>query len=285
MSDLVTLSDVKIYMNLSGSDLDDQLNMFIDQASQMIKNELGCDIVETTYTKEIHNGDVGSFLWLDNWPVTDVSRIAQDRETVLSVTYDSTDASMATVQITETAVKLKKVVSGVTTSNTLLFVDYTTIADLATAINALGSWTTTAVSNYSTWPTTDLIQIPARNGNETEVDLEVPEDTETSCELDSPDKGRLYNPYGWYAGSRNILCDYTAGWSTIPQGIQAACFELVSFLYNLSSKDGSLRSEKIGDYGYTVADRIGAVFSATGGEKISNMIASKLLPYKRTLIY
>jgi len=284
---LITLGDARLLLGKGATDTaDDQLiDMIIGQASVLIAKELGYNPIENSY-KEFHAGS-GDFLWLENIPVSSVDLISTDRDDVLSVIYDSTEASYATVEVTTTALKLRKRVSGTLTTNTLVLSDYDTIADLDTAIDALTPWTCTPVSSFSTWAASSLIPMPAQHASNSQATFSVPTTPEDDVEL-TPETGCLYNWRGWSpsSGVRNVYVEYTAGWTRadLPEPLKSACLELVALMYNMSKKDGSLKSEELGDYEYTMADRLGAVFSATGGTSVSNMIAMKLGPYKRFLV-
>ena len=56
-------------------------------------------------------------------------------------------------------------------------------------------------------------------------------------------------------------------------------------LTDMASRDMTLKSEKIGDYAYTIADTLAAVFAGSCDEKTSGMIAAKLAPYRRQLVF
>ena len=85
------------------------------------------------------------------------------------------------------------------------------------------------------------------------------------------------------AGFDSIYVTYTAGYNRwqVPEPLESACLELMSMLYNLAKKDPSLKSESIGEYKYTMADRLNALFSASGGTSVSNLIGLKILPFQR----
>lgn len=281
---IVSLADVKRYLDISGTDDDRLLDALALQASVWIRKEIGCDIVRAAYSLEPHDGDGGRFLFLDNWPIDSVERVSVGKDDAITVSY-SGGGSHAMVAVTDTKVRLRAAVSGSWSNTDFVKSDHATVDSMATAISGESGFSASVVSSFSGWPSGDLLPAPAKDvsGANEQADLEVPDDCETDYEIWDADWGVLYSPIGWTRGRRNVFADYTGGWTRadIPEPIQSACLELASLLYNVSRKDPSLRSEKIGDYSYTMADRLDAVFSATGSSSTSNMIRAKIAPYRR----
>lgn len=259
------------------------LTKLIDEASAMIKNEVGRDIEATTYTKELYSGDGSNWLWLNNYPIISVERVSIGRISPISVSFSATNASRASVEITDTKCILRSVVAGSSNTTELTLADYATLEDLEEAIEAVSGWSARVQDNYGSYPSADLIRAGAKSCLDKWISLEMPKEGETDYEVYAED-GRLYNPYGWTKGYNNICVDYRAGYETIPDDIQSACCELVKLMYGISKRDISVKSEKIGSYQYTVADRIGAIFSTTGKEVMSNLIRTKLQPYYRIVV-
>jgi len=260
------------------------LEMLINHATTLIENELGYKIKKRTH-REYYSGQGTSHLWLENIPIVNINMLSEGRDDAMTVTYDNGDAAYATVEVTDSSVRLRKKVSGNTTVNELAFSDYTTIGSLDTAIDELSGWTATVVSSFDDYPTSDLIVSPAKSANDADVTLEVPSACETDYEIEDADIGRIYNPYGFTRGHKNWFIEYVAGYDTVPAPIESACLELVGMMYNLSTRDTSLKSERIGDYSFTMADRLDTIFSATGDVKTANLISLKLAPYRRSLVF
>ena len=285
---LTSLENVKVYLGISSSNTaDDQLlDLLINQACVMIQKELGTNIVKTTYTREVHDGDGENYIVLEHYPIIEISRVAVGRDTAMTVEYDATDASHATVQVTASEIKLKKIVQGVSTINSFALSDYATVDSLETAIDALSNWDAVVQTNFSGYPANELIPIAGYYANDSKASLEIADQNEVDIEIDSVKWSILYNPYGFDSGIRNVIVDYVAGYEreNIPEPLASSCMELAGILYNMSKKDSSLKSEKLGQYGYTLADRVGAMFSSTGAQDVSNMVAMKIAQYKRILL-
>ncbi len=284
---LISLADAKRYMNISTAETDNDrlLDALVTQACVMIQKELGCDIIEMDYTKEVHSGRGRKMLTLKNYPLQWVNRISVDTDYALRLRYTGI-GSRATAAVTSNSIRLRSVTSGVWITNTLVISDSVTMDLMATAVSAETDWEGTVFSTYGDFASADLIVRPAWDAKNVYVDLEIPQECEDDYEIYDAEQALLYNPYVWTAGRRNIFVDYRAGYgrAEIPEPIQAATLELVKFLFDLAQKDASLKSEQIGDYRYSVADRMDAVFSTSGKESVSNMISMKLAPYQREYI-
>jgi len=285
---LISLADAKRYLGKDDDDTDDDrlIDICVLQASVMIRQELGCDILDTVYTKELHDGDGGPYLYLNNWPLIEVRRAAIGRDDALRVTYAGT-GSHARVLVNNTEVRIRYAEDGTWTDTGFALSDYATVDALATAITAVSGWTGTALDNFDDYPASELLRAPAKDANGENVDCEVAETSETDYEIEDMDRALLYNPRYWSSGHGNVCVDYRAGYARedLPEPLQAAAAELTAMLWNLSKKDPTLRSEKIGAYSYTVADRLDAIFSASGETSVSNMLGPKIDNYRRLLLW
>ena len=87
---LVTLKDVKAFVDLRSSDHDEVLKQFINYLSEMVENSW-CyrKIKSATYTDELYDGNGTRHLLLRQWPVTAVSSLIGEREG--SALVDGTD--------------------------------------------------------------------------------------------------------------------------------------------------------------------------------------------------
>lgn len=66
-------------------------------------------------------------------------------------------------------------------------------------------------------------------------------------------EGELYYAGGFNEGWSNIKVGYIAGYETIPEDLKLLCIQIIVDLANQSEKDGTLESEKQGDYSYKIA--------------------------------
>lgn len=287
MSNLTTLSDTKVYLNISGNEDDDLLNILITQSSAMIKRELGTDIVATDYTNEIYNGNGEYRLMLQQYPLIRVDRLNIGREKPCKIKNNGS-ATHATVGVTDKDIILREAVDGTWSTTKVAFSDYSTLNDVDTQINSLSNWESLLTSTYSGYPSTELMKAPAKTAYNTYAYLHVPDRTEADYDIISYQNSILYSPYGFEHGEQNISVSYRAGWETIPDVLESACQELVKLLFDHTKTNALLEEEQIGDYSYKKGTFVGSVFVDWRFVRvydISNTVTQKLSYFKRLLIY
>ena len=274
---LAQLAEVKRYLQIGVDDTADDrlLDELITVASVVIRNDVGCDILETDYTNEIHDGDGGCYLFLDNWPIVGVDHLAIGTDASAAVTY-SGSGTHATIEVRSDRVRVRSASAGVWTTNEFEFADYATITLLTDAITALSGWSVNVVSGYGPYPSTEFLIRPALSALDREVDLLVPEECETDYEIFDAAKGVLYTPYSFSGGPKNVFVTYTAGYTraNIPEPLRSACAELVALVFRQAKRDTSLTEEKIGDYSYKTVQSVKAVYE-------SSMLPLKTATYRR----
>ena len=284
--DLAVLSDVKLFMNITTTSNDTLLEMLIDQATNIITNELGTNVCATVYTNEVYNGDGSYTLMLDNYPIIEVYSAHDTTQDVMYIKNTSSTNTHATVQVTSDTIRLKSAASGTWTTTNLMRSDYSTLSELQTAVNNISTWSCTVTDNYSTYPVSEIVEQPGRNAqNNTAVHLYAPDLCETDYDIQDVGRAVLYNPFGWSYGHRNIFVSYKAGYETIPQAIHSICQELVKLMYDKSVISAGYEREQIGDYEYSVG-KWNASSVGDGGtlQSLSPTLYLKLLPYKRLII-
>ncbi len=285
--DLAILSDVKLYMGITTTSDDTLLDMLIDQASNIITNELGVDnVCAADYTNEVYNGDGSTTLMLDNYPIIEVYRANDTTQDSMSITNTSTANTHATVQITSADVRLKSAAAGSWTTTNLARSDYATLTLLNVAVNAVDTWSGILASNYEDYPVSELVVQPGRNArNNVPVHLYVPDLTETDYTIQDVNRAVLYNPFYWSFGHQNVFISYRAGYEVLPQAIQSVCQEMVKLLFDRSKISAGYKREQIGDYEYeTHTWDASGVGSGGTLQSISPSLYLKLIQYKRLLI-
>lgn len=228
------------------------LTNIVAAASDFIERYCARTFASTSYD-ELYNGTGQRTLFLNNFPVTAVSRVATGLTDVIQVDYTGS-GSRALVQVTSTGVTLTSVASGTTTTNSVTFASNTTITALATAISAVSNWTATALSSYGSWASADLKAIQGNYNATSPVNLKV-HVTDLGYFDVNADIGELYVPGHFAKGYRNYRVSYTAGFSSVPEPVQQACAEYAAALYKARTINPALQSESLGQYSYTVAAR------------------------------
>ena len=201
---------------------------------------------------EQHNGG-RQFIWVDNFPIIAISRLATGRLDVMRIN-NSTDPATATVSVSSTALTL--VLNGVSTS--LLFTTYPTLSTLEAAVNGLGSnWSAEIinVSEYGGIASTELVPIFGRSCWGTQFAyVSTPNQYLDEFEV-HPELGEIYRRAHFPVGYRNIFVDYTAGYdpAAIPPNLKDACLQMVLWLYKAyEEKRFGITSRTLGDGSITI---------------------------------
>lgn len=228
----------------------------INAASQGIENYCNTIIKEQTDIREWVSGNGANGLYLRNIPVTTVAYVGYGYRDSLRITHTETADLRATVEVTDTELKLKRINS--VGGSAVYTADFTDVSDnylsatlLAANVNSSATgWSATVVENALC---ADFHRLSAVDCQNTSVTLTTPETNASIRHVDET-HGVLYLKAGKHAcGSYNYLVQYNAGYSTIPTDIQKACLDIVSSMLNNTAQDEALQSESLGDYSYTRA--------------------------------
>ena len=269
---LTTVANVKEYAGIT-SDTDDALiENLITRVQKQI--EVYCDRAfdSASYT-QIYDGDSTTKIYLDEWPVTAVSRVAIGRQGAMQI-YSSHSADFAvTAKVDDTNLTVTTYDKAATTASTSTL-NAQDLDDIASDITAVSGFTATVLSDYGIWEGTELIKFTERGFKDGTLSLDVFDQRLHSYTVDLS-VGSIYSSGGFPGGNQNVYVDYTAGYSTIPGDLEQIAIEIISNVMKSRSINTQLESEKIGDYSYKVAP------TSSG---VSSLIADKaydLAPYKR----
>jgi len=269
--DLTSLATAKEYLR-AGDDDDTLISNIIDRASAEIETICNRYFNSGSYAKWF-DGNGEQIIYLDHYPVTAVSRVSVGRFNALGVQCNSTSMTWSSARITSASLILVHVDSSGSTTNTLSFSTYTTITDLATAIDAIGSGWTALDLSYGDYLTADLAETPALYCLNQYAYLPHPEQALNDFLWDES-SGRLQYSGGFARGTQNIYIEYTGGYSTIPYDVEQACLKLIAYYYFGTRRDPALQSEKLGDYAW----------SSKGNNNTRDELAKSLESYKRIAI-
>ncbi len=285
MSDLITNARAKFNIPTATTANDAAINTLISAASRAIQRYCRRDFAVLSYD-ELYNGNGDRRLILRQYPVVSVQSVRYRPVTVIKVINNNTSLNQqARVTVTATGLTLFRMASGVSTTNTLTFAGSATLTALATAVTALGNgWSAQVIDDYSTWPSADL---RAPQGALTAwgqfAELKMHTYELAGYQID-PERGWLLRaiPYTdpellhpedliWPEGINNFRVQYTSGYSTIPEGVQEACAELVATWFAQLGRDLSLHSEDTaGTYRY----------QAETNTELPRRIQAMLKPYR-----
>lgn len=227
----------------------------ISAASSVIETYCNRVFAQATYD-ELHTvvGPTCS-LWVNNPPILDVVAVRNSELPAIYIQCNdpSNIVQLATVDVTSSAVVLKKIQNNVVVTNaTFSFVSYPTFTDLHTAVNALGNgWVSTLPQQFSQWQTADLTtNQTGRSARNISCPLTVYWYYLYGYKVNKP-LGEIYIPGGPYFGHQVYRITYSGGYVEIPEEIQQATAELVQLIYFQRNINPMMMSETLDKYSYT----------------------------------
>ncbi len=258
---LTTLANVKLYLGIPTSNTTDDalLTALINRATAAIQSYTDRTLISTTF-RQRYDGDNSRDLVLKEYPIISIDFVSIGTNDAFSITNVNSDAYRATISIedsTLTAPTMTLEVYGGTNdgSTTITLSDHATLSALETAVNALGTgWTMdVGVSAYDNYDPIELLPTGRLECFNNFAYPKIPDEP-----LDSfhtyYDEGSIRLPSIASRCCNNVIIKYTAGYATTPADLEQACIAFTSYLYSARGKDFSLKSEKLGDYAYTLAD-------------------------------
>ena len=220
-------------------------------------------------------------LWhTPEYPIISISRLQANRVVALTVEYTAGNASASLVDVVPgEKLTLSKTVNAVTTPNEFEFAEYGTVSELATAIDAVAGWNASAVGNYGTWPTTELLPPlwKAAPGS-TSLDVfgqDVP--YRFKAEL-----GEIYSPWGFRRGGFQMYrLRARLGYECVPQDVAECVAELTCLLFRQRKINPNLASESLDTYSYsTVAAKAVTQLSYQSQQTIENYKRRDVVPWR-----
>jgi len=304
-NDLITLARAKQdIQSITDSSQDALLTTLITAISRAIEKYCRRDFVQTQYD-ELYNGNGDRRLLLRQYPLLSVQSVRYRPVTVLKITNNLANTPQARVTVAPTGLTLVRVTSGVTTTDTsVTWAANPTVLAVQNAVNALGNGWSAQGAGYDQWPSADIYcpqgvvgsagyQASTQGaltaaGQFAELKLHTYE--LAGFQLDT-NRGWLLRaiPYTdpellhpedliWPVGINNFRVQYTAGYATVPEGVQEACAQWVAEVYYQTYRDPKLKQQTTAG---VVAQQF--VASAAIGQVPPNIVAL-LAPYVRTTI-
>jgi hypothetical protein len=265
-NDLITNARARVALPsaaATGAD-DTAINTLITVASLAITRYCKRQFVQQTYD-ELYNGRGERALVLRNYPLISVESVRYRPVTVLKITNTLANTTQARVSVTKTGLKLVRVTSGVSTTDTsITFAGNVTLLALGAGVTGLGSGWSSSGQGYDQWPSGDLY---SPNGISGTNDQGVQGQGALQCVAGSFAELKMHTyelqgwqpntrqgwllraiPYTdpellhpedliWPVGVNNFRIQYTAGYATIPEDIQEACAQLVAYHFRLGPRE------------------------------------------------
>lgn len=224
-------------------DDNDIADMIQEMIEEWLKNTKCFRTFEsTTYTNDLYDGNGMTSLFLDNWPITAISRIAITREDAIKIKNTSTDCTTAYVGISSTAINLT--VSGGDNEGTdeILFADYATMTDVVDQINTLSDegWSAELYhSDYGDIKSTELLETFAKycgaraNTTANWEYLEMAGEPIVNFKV-YKNRGEIYYSGSFPEGEQNIIISHTSGYTstTMPEDLKKGILISIKFLFS-----------------------------------------------------
>lgn len=294
---IVEIADVLDYLELSTDDTFGNVATTHNGVERFVKNYTALNFEVANQSETLFWNDTTS-LFLKQTPVISISLLAVGEREVMTI-KNTNEFSTAIVNITSTGIVLTY--NGATTVGDFTFANNTTVTALETAINAAGDgWSATATNALGGYLSSEILPLFGRSAiNNRVVSIEVPDATSGIMKVD-PDTGEItriggfknvsdarFDPnfiegvtyyqdghYNDWINSGTIYVKYSAGYSTMPDDIQLAIMQLVSYLY------GKLTNDEIGVKSLSIAG-MSKLFEGIGTAELPNDILRTLNLYKQ----
>jgi len=265
---IITATELEQYLGatLSGNYTDGQLATAAAVASSAVERYCDRTFEATDYRKWMDGSGTDS-LWLEHYPIIKIMQVSCDWEYVGYLSNSSSDSNGISASMAEDG-KLWLTVAGGTNagSSSLTLSSYSTLAALATAVAALSKgWTLTVSEESDPQAMRPFSTSAVYTGS---IYISGP-GAWADCVPDG-DSGRLVSSC-WRRGTKNVYVHYRAGYEAVPEDVQAAACGIARDYLMTHDADGSVTSERLGDYQYQRA-------AATG---IADTYSRLLAPYVR----
>src|SRR5262245_3389630 len=219
MAELIDLDVARQHIPTSRDADEPLITTLIAFASKAVQRHCRRDFVTTSYD-ELYDGSDDAVLILKQYPIQTVQSVRASPAVVLNVRNTQTSTNQqARVSVTSAGLSLKRVASGVATTNAVSFASNVTLSALATAVIAVGNgWTAQAVAGFESYPSTDLFApqgaFDAR-GRDAGIRLHV--DELQGFGIDAAQGFLVWPDFGgddmlvWQPGVQQYRVQYTAG--------------------------------------------------------------------------
>lgn len=239
---------------------DELLEVLVTDIWARMETQLDRNILSDDYDEIMQVGEDGIGL-LANPQVSTISFLGTDFADSFTIQYSGSDLT-ATVEVTSTAIVTRSTASnGTITTATSTFAGNASVSGMVSTLDAQSGWSATEVNNGDT---TLLDRMGPRDATGGLVSVqrwdEFASDYQTQYAMGmidfGGDGGLTANGYwrGW--PYRDVRVKYTAGYTTIPSDVELEIITAAKAAWDMSSKDMAVKSEKLGDYAYTLASQI-----------------------------
>jgi hypothetical protein len=265
MADLVTLEVATARLSGLTSGQVAALPSLITAASRAVESYCARSFTAVDRDEVVDASDGQAYLYP---PIIRVNSIMGGLATAMTITATGELATVALIEAgdtdpweatTRTGLRLARTASGVTTTSSVLFATSTTVATLATAINALSGWSATVGTGYGAWPSSSLwVDGPRHAASPASATLGVFLTPAGVIEVDRQAGIVEVDSFG------RVRASYRSGFETIPADVQEATIQTIRSLVTSADSAGVIE-ERLGDYSYKLA---------SGGGTASGLVRS-----------
>jgi hypothetical protein len=257
---LTTIANVKTFLGLSGTTYDTVLTMIVAGTDLAISNYCDRTFEINDFIENVNALD--NRIILKNRPIDTIYYAGYGTENAIEVKYTGT--GLASVQIETTRVRLFENL----VATEYLYSSYATLSTLATAMNGKANFTVTLSEeglSKTLWEASMSLE------NDETVYLQKP--GSHACLT------QIYD--GFYVSDcqNNHKLIYRGGYSTIPADLVLIATKIASSVFQQRQTAGTLKSESIGDYSYTIADS-----TADADTVISSSFGQALKVYRNAVL-
>ncbi len=281
---LTTYAKVKQYLGLSNDDDQDLIEALITRATSQIQNHTGRTLISTTFRERYDSIGQENEVILRESPIISVNYVSISTEDALSITNTSSDAYRAAVSVEDSTLTAPTMTLEVfggandgSNSLTLSSLSAQTVTGLVTDINALGGGWAAVAGVAPLWDPIEILPMGNRQCLNNLIYAQIPTEPEWNYKTYS-DQGVLALEFNVTKGDLIVIVKYTAGYATTPADLEQICIEQTKVLYDSSKKDAAVKSEKLGDYSYTLADE-------SRMTNLSSSFQRRLAPYMKAERY
>ena len=225
---------------------DATLELIVQQCFDAVESACGRSFFTATYDERVFSRRQ-STITLAQPDVQRVQFFGIDNYDAFRISYTGS-AQQATVEVTDTMLRLVASTGGTDTETTYTFssADFDTNGELATAIDALSDWSATLLNDG---PSKFLIRRPAMAvktvlGTQN-FTCEAWQQTDSEYDLDYESGVVSLSQRVPYGIARII---YTAGFDTLPTPVERELLRMVKAQYESLTTDGAAKKMRLGDY-------------------------------------
>lgn len=233
--------DFKTFAGITSSSDDALIADLVTRAFEALETNLCRGILSAAYSELVY--PEGGVLTLLNPVVSSVQFVSGGRSQAASIRYTGAD-ERARLEVTAGGVVLSSE-SGSLTTVTKDFDTSTTMASLKTEVDSVAGW---EMIVYQAGPSKYLVRRSPVDAKDRYITLDTWDDCDGDYHTDYA-AGQVTLPYGGGCGPESRV-DYTAGYTTLPLDLEQVVVAIVKGAYDARQRDGSLESERLGDYQY-----------------------------------